>query len=149
MSFRLTARGNFFSPGLRLAALGPGHGTERFGLKARKFKPNDNLVYEKNRDFMYQFLMELYGYPISSERKTSAAIFSRRLHKMGERFLVKALGQSDRTITSIFSTKPGHPYPRVEKIALVTVETRSMDVLDFLESGGYFLDRKKKVVICG
>ena len=140
--------GEFFLSGV-YASLPSDLDTElkRFGLKARKFKPNDNLVYEKNREFMYQFLMELYGYPISSERKTSAAIFSRRLHKMGERFLVKALGQSDRTITSIFSTKAGHPYPRVEKIALVPVETRSMDVLDFLESGGYFLDRKKKVVI--
>ena len=98
---------------------------KRFGLRSRKFKSNDNLVYENNREFVYQFLMELYGYPISSERKTSAAIFARRLHKMGEKFLIKALGQSDRTLTSIFSTQSGHAYPRVEKVALVPVEIRA------------------------
>jgi hypothetical protein len=120
---------------------------KRFGLKARKFRLGDNLQYENNREFMYQFLMELYGYPISSERKTSAAIFARRLHKMGEKFLIKALGQSDRTLTSIFSTQTGHAYPRVEKVALVPVEIRGMDVLEPLEQGGYFLDRKRRIVI--
>lgn len=120
---------------------------KRFGLWMRKFRPNDNLTYEKNREFVYQFLMELYGYPISSERKTSAAMFARRLHKMGEQFLVKALGQSDRTITSIFSTEKQHLYPRVEKTALVPVEIKGMDVLNMLERGGYFVDAKKRVVI--
>jgi hypothetical protein len=120
---------------------------KRFGLRSRKFKPNDNLLYENNREFVYQFLMELYGYPISSERKTSAAIFARRLHKMGENFLIKALGQSDRTLTSIFSTQPGHAYPRVEKVALVPVEIRGMDVLGYLDKEGYFFDRKRRTVI--
>jgi hypothetical protein len=120
---------------------------KRFGLRSRKFKSNDNLVYENNREFVYQFLMELYGYPISSERKTSAAIFARRLHKMGEKFLIKALGQSDRTLTSIFSTQSGHAYPRVEKVALVPVEIRGMDVLDYLDKGGYFFDSKRRTVI--
>lgn len=120
---------------------------KRFGLKAGKFRPGDNLLYERNREFVYQFLMELYGYPISSERKTSAAIFARRLHKMGERFMIKALGQSDRTLTSIFSTGPGQAYPQVEKVALVPVETRAAETLDFLESEGFFLDRRKRTVI--
>lgn len=120
---------------------------KRFGLKIGKFRPNDNLVYENNREFVYQFLMELYGYPITSERRTSVAIFARRLHKTGERFLVKGLGQSDRILTSIYSTKPGHYYPRVEKIALVPVETRGMDVRNYLERGGFFVDPKKRVVI--
>jgi hypothetical protein len=120
---------------------------KRFGLKSRKFRHNDNRLYEANRDFVYQFLMELYGYPISSERKTSAAIFSRRLHKMGERFLIKALGQSDRTLTSIFSTESGLPYPHVEKVALVQVETRASDTIDLLDDGGFFLDRENKIVI--
>lgn len=120
---------------------------KRFGLRARKFRPNDNLLYEKNREFMYQFLMELYGYPISSERKTSAAIFARQLHKIGERFLIKALGQSDRTITTLFSSKPGNAYPRVEKTALVHVDSRSMDVINSLDRGGFFFDPKKRVVI--
>jgi hypothetical protein len=120
---------------------------KRFGLKARKFRPGDNFLYEKNREFMYQFLMELYGYPISSERRTSAAIFSRRLHKTGEKFLIKALGQSDRTLTSIFSTQTGHAYPRVEKIALVPFEAQSTDLRDQLDGRGFFIDRKRRVVI--
>ncbi len=120
---------------------------KRFGLKARKFRPGDNYLYETNREFMYQFLMELYGYPISSERRTSAAIFARRLHKTGEKFLIKALGQSDRTLTSIFSTQTGHAYPRVEKIALVLVETQGAEVRAQLEQGGFFVDGKRRAVI--
>lgn len=120
---------------------------KRFGLKARKFRPGDNYLYETNREFMYQFLMELYGYPISSERRTSAAIFARRLHKTGEKFLIKALGQSDRTLTSIFSTQTGHAYPRVEKIALVPVETQGAEVRAQLEQGGFFVDGKRRAVI--
>lgn len=120
---------------------------KRFGLRMRKFQPNDSLSYERNREFVYQFLMELYGYPISSERRTSAAIFARRLHKMGERFLIKALGQSDRIITSLFSSEPGHAYPQVEKTALVHVEAKGMDILNVLERGGYFVHPEKRVVI--
>ena len=144
----LDREGQFYLSGV-YASLPSDLDTElkRFGLKARKFRPGDNRLYEQNREFVYQFLMELYGYPISSERKTSAAIFARRLHKMGERFLVKALGQSDRALTSIFTTEPGLPYPQVEKTALVTVDTRASETLDFLDSGGYFVDRRKKVVI--
>jgi hypothetical protein len=144
----LDCDGQFYLSGI-YASLPSDLDTElkRFGLRSRKFKPNDNLVYENNREFVYQFLMELYGYPISSERKTSAAIFARRLHKMGEKFLVKALGQSDRTLTSIFSTQSGHAYPRVEKVALVPVEIRGMDVFDYLDKGGYFFDRKRRTVI--
>lgn len=144
----LDREGQFYLSGI-YASLPSDLDTElkRFGLKMRKFGPNDNQRYEKNREFVYQFLMELYGYPISSERKTSAAIFARRLHKMGERFLVKALGQSDRTITTIFSSKPGHPYPRVEKTALVHVDARRMDVIKTLERGGFFVDPDRRVVI--
>lgn len=120
---------------------------KRFGLKARKFRPGDNLLYENNRLFVYQFLMELYGYPISSERRTSAAIFARRLHKMGERFLIKTLGQSDRILTSIFTDEPGLPYPRVEKTALVHVDIRNAEAMDYLDNEGYFLDRSRRAVI--
>jgi hypothetical protein len=35
----------------------------------------------------------------------------------------------------------------VEKIALVPVEIRGMDVLDFLDQGGFFVDRKRRLVI--
>ncbi len=120
---------------------------KRFGLKTKKFRPNDNQSYETNRDFVYQFLMELHGYPVSSERKTSAAIFARRLHKMGERFLIKVLGQSDRTLTTLFSTQPGAAYPRVEKTALVRLETTHAETIQMLERGGFFVDGKKRVVI--
>ncbi|NLV96200.1 MAG: hypothetical protein GX043_02530 [Desulfovibrionales bacterium] len=146
--FSLDATSTYYLSGI-YASLPSDLDTElkRFGLKVGKFLPNDNLVYENNREFVYQFLMELYGYPITSERRTSVAIFARRLHKMGERFLARGLGQSDRILTSIYSTKAGHYYPRVEKIALVPVETRGMDVLNHLESGGYFVDPKKRVVI--
>lgn len=144
----LNRAGRFYLSGI-YASL-PSHlDTElkRFGLRIRKFKPNDNRLYEQNREFVYQFLMELYGYPIASERRTSAAIFSRRLHKMGERFLVKALSQSDRTLTSIFSFKSERAYPKVEKVALVRVEARSAEVLNLLEREGYFVDPEKKTVI--
>lgn len=88
---------------------------KRFGLRTGKFKIGDNEMYERNRTFVCQFLMELYGFPISSERRTSAALFSRRLHKLGERFLVRVLGQSDRTITTIWNNGENRPYPRVGK----------------------------------
>lgn len=120
---------------------------KRFGLKSRKFKANDNKLYERNRTFVYQFLMELYGYPISSERKTSAAIFARRLHKMGERFLIKVLGQSDRTLTTLFSTQSGAPYPQVEKVALVSLDARNRETFNQLEQDGFFVDPKKRVLI--
>lgn len=120
---------------------------KRFGLKAKKFRTNDNRMYENNREFVYQFLMELYGFPISSERKTSAAIFARRLHRMGERFLIKVLGQSDRTLTSLYSKQNGSAYPEIEKVALVRVENRNAEIQDMLERDGFILDTKKRVVI--
>ncbi|EFI34680.1 conserved hypothetical protein [Desulfonatronospira thiodismutans ASO3-1] len=120
---------------------------KRFGLQIKKFKPNDNLRYELNRNFVYQFLMELYGYPVVSERRTSAALFSRRLFKMGERFLIRALGQTDRTITTLYNTGDCKFYPALEKVALARVETKKKDVLKFLKENGYFLDEEKKAVI--
>ena len=120
---------------------------KRFGLKIKKFTPNDNLRYELNRNFVYQFLMELYGYPVVSERRTSAALFSRRLFKMGERFLIRALGQTDRTLTTLYNTGDCKFYPALEKIALARVETKKKDVLKFLRENGYFLDEEKKAVI--
>lgn len=120
---------------------------KRFGLKIKKFTPNDNLRYELNRNFVYQFLMELYGYPVVSERRTSAALFSRRLFNMGERFLIRALGQTDRTITTLYNSGECKFYPALEKVALARVETKKKDVLKFLKENGYFLDEKKKAVI--
>ena len=50
---------------------------KRFGLRIGKFAVGDNEMYDQNRNFVYQYMMELYGFPISSERRTSAALFAR------------------------------------------------------------------------
>jgi hypothetical protein len=120
---------------------------KRFGLRIKKFKPNNNISYELNRNFVYQFFMELYGFPIVSERRTSAALFARRLFKLGETFLIRVLGQSDRTITTLYADPKNKFYPRVEKIALVKVETTKKDTLTFLRDKGYFVDPENKVVL--
>ncbi len=120
---------------------------KRFGLRLGKFTHGDNQQYERNRLFVYQFLMELYGFPIASERRTAAALFSRRLFRMGESFLVRVLGQSDRTLTTLYTTPKNKRYPTIEKIALVSVEKDQKDAIRKLRKGGYFFDAKKRVVI--
>ncbi len=120
---------------------------KRFGLRIGKFKIGDNEMYERNRQFVYQFLMELYGFPVASERRTSAALFSRRLHKMGERFLIRVLGQSDRTITTIWNNGENRLYPRVEKVALVSLEPEQKELFRICDEGGFFVDRDRRVVI--
>lgn len=120
---------------------------KRFGLKIRKFQLGDNNLYEKNRLFVYQFLMELYGFPVASERRTSAALFSRRLHKMGEHFMVRVLGQSDRVITTIWNNGGNRLYPRVEKVALIRIEPGQKEVIDRLSKGGYFVDPENYIAI--
>ncbi len=121
---------------------------KRFGLNIKKFAVNDDRRYERNRGFVYQFLMELYGFPIVSERRTSAALFARRLFRMGEKFMVRVLGQTDRTITSLYSHPEARFYPRVEKIALVSVEKSQTEAIRTLHEGGYFIDPDRRVVIC-
>lgn len=120
---------------------------KRFGLRIGKFKIGDNEMYERNRQFVYQFLMELYGFPVASERRTSAAIFARRLHNMGERFLIRVLGQSDRTITTIWNYGENRLYPRVEKIALVKLEPEQKELFRLCDEGNFFVDRERRVVI--
>lgn len=120
---------------------------KRFGLTIGKFAVADNVRYELNRQFVYRFLMELHGFPIVSERRTSAALFARRLQRMGESFLVRVLGQSDRTITSLFSHPNSRRYPRVEKIALVQVDPDMKEARRILGRGRYFVDKKRSVVI--
>ena len=71
------------------------------GRRLGKFKKLDSATYEREREFVYQFLMELYGFPIASERRTSGALFARRLSRLKEQYLIKVLGASDRTITSL------------------------------------------------
>lgn len=120
---------------------------KRFGLKIGKFSTGDNELYERNRMFVYQYLMELYGFPIVSERRTSSALFARKLHKMGEAFLLRVMGQTDRTITTYLSDGGIRKYPLVEKIALIAVDPDQKEAIDRIDSGGYFLDRERRVVI--
>jgi hypothetical protein len=120
---------------------------KRYGLRIGKFQLDDHETYEHNRPFVLQHLMELYGFPVASERRTSAALFARRLHKMGERFMVRTLGQSDRTLTTIWSNGGNRPYPHVDKIALVHMEDNQDGLLEELYDGGYLVDEKKQVVI--
>lgn len=120
---------------------------KRFGMRIGKFKIGEDATYERNRTFVYQFLMELYGFPIVSERRTSSALFARRLHKLGEPFMVKVLGQTDRTITSMYSDPAMKIYPRVEKVALVRVDKYQEDAIQILREGGFFVDPDKRVVI--
>ena len=125
---------------------------KQFGLKIGKFKPGNNIMYEFNRLFVYQFLMELHGFPIVSERRTSSSMFAIRLLRQNERFIVRVLGQSDRTITTLMSPPEGTPrkmtkYPQVEKIALVQVHENQKEIIELLKDQGYFVDVKKRVVI--
>ena len=119
---------------------------KRYGLRINKFAVGDNKMYEANRHFVYQHLMELYGFPVASERRTSSALFARRLHKMGECFLMRVLSQSDRTLTTMWSDGGNRPYPMVEKIALVALDP-DMEGLDILKNGGYLIDTDKNVAI--
>jgi hypothetical protein len=120
---------------------------KRFGLNIKKFVVGDDRRYERHRNFVYQFLMELYGFPIVSERRTSSALFARRLFRMGEKFLVRVLGQTDRTITTLYSHPEARFYPRVEKIALVGVDKTQTEAIKVLGEGGYFVDPDRRVVI--
>ncbi len=125
---------------------------KQFGLKIGKFKPGDNLMYECNRLFVYQFMMELHGFPIVSERRTSSAMFAIRLLRSGERFIVRVLGQSDRSITTMMSPPQDTPkhlqkYPRVEKIALVQVNENQKETIAMLKKDGYFVDPENRIVV--
>ncbi len=116
------------------------------GRRLGKFKELDSAGYERERDFVYQFLMELYGFPIAAERRTSAALFARRLSRLKEQYLIKVLGASDRTITSLcgFDQKR---YPLVEKIALISLPAGLAEANPHLAAEGFYLDQKRRVVI--
>lgn len=120
---------------------------KRFGIRIGKFAHDDSEMYERNRMFVYQFLMELYGFPITSERRTSSALFARKLHKMGESFLLRVMGQSDRTLTTYISNGESRRYPRLEKIALVAVDPDQEEAIDTIARKGFFLDPARRVVI--
>jgi hypothetical protein len=116
------------------------------GHRLGKFKKLDSATYEREREFVYQFLMELYGFPIAAERRTSAALFARRLSRLKEQYLIKVLGQSDRTITSLsgFDQKK---YPLVEKIALISLPPAQAEALPHLRDQGFYVDPERRVVI--
>lgn len=120
---------------------------KRYGLRIGKFKPGNNRLYELNRNFVYQFLMELYGFPIASERRTSAALFARRLFKMGEDFLIRVLGQSDRTLTTLSTSPDTKRYPQVEKIALVSVDKSQKEQIRHLDKGGFLIRSGSKTAV--
>jgi hypothetical protein len=116
------------------------------GRKLGKFKKLDSASYEREREFVYQFLMELYGFPIASERRTSGALFARRLSRLKEQYLIKVLGSSDRTITSLCGFEQKR-YPLVEKVALISLSPGLVKANPHLKEGGFFVDRKRRVVI--
>ncbi len=120
---------------------------KRFGMRMGKFVYGDNDMYERNRMFVYQYLMELYGFPVVSERRTSSALFARKLHNINEKFLLRVLGQTDRTITTYRGKGDHSRYPTVEKIALISVDSDQVEALQTIEKGGYFLDEENRVVI--
>jgi hypothetical protein len=119
---------------------------KHFGRELGKFKKQDNDVYERERDFVYQFLMELYGFPIASERRTSAALFARRLSRHKEQYLIKVLGSSDRTITSLCGYEQKR-YPLVEKTALVALPPSVVESYPYLGDQGFYVDPDRRVVI--
>jgi hypothetical protein len=116
------------------------------GRKLGKFKKLDNATYEREREFIYQFLMELYGFPIASERRTSGALFARRLSRHKEQYLIKVLGASDRTITSLSGFEQKR-YPLVEKIALIPLSPGLAEANPHLQEGGFYVDPGRRVVI--
>ena len=117
-----------------------------FGRRLGKFKDQDNASYEKNRTFVYQFLMELYGFPISSERRTSSALFARKLSRLKDPYLIKVLGSSDRVITS-FNGFDQKMFPVVEKAALVPVPADLQEMHGHLSDQGFYVDPVRRVVI--
>jgi hypothetical protein len=116
------------------------------GRRLGKFKEHDSASYERERDFVYQFLMELYGFPISAERRTSAALFARRLSRLKEQYLIKVLGSSDRTITSLSGFEQKQ-YPLVEKTALISLPPGLAEAQPHLGDQGFYVDPKHRVVI--
>jgi hypothetical protein len=116
------------------------------GHRLGKFRKLDSAVYEQEREFVYQFLMELYGFPIAAERRTSAALFARRLSRLKESYLIKVLGAADRTLTSLCGWEQ-KKYPLVEKIALVALPQGLGEAYPQLREQGFYVDADRRVII--
>ncbi len=116
------------------------------GRDMGRFRKMDDAVYERERYFVYQFLMELYGFPIAAERRTSAALFARKLSRLKEQYLIKVLGTSDRTITSLCGFEQ-RKFPLVEKTALVALPAAFAETHAHLADQGYFVDRQRRVAL--
>lgn len=119
---------------------------KNIGHSLGKFKHLDSATYEQERDFVYQFLMELYGFPIAAERRTSAALFARKLSRLKEPYLIKVLGASDRTLTSLCGYEQKR-YPLVEKTALISLPPGLAEVNPHLKDQGFYVDPARRVVI--
>ncbi|MFH1034506.1 MAG: hypothetical protein V1806_08365 [Pseudomonadota bacterium] len=120
---------------------------KRYGQRLGKFSQGDNDLYAANRLFVYRFLMEQSGFAICGERHTSAALFARRLLRRRERFAVKVLGNSDRTITTLCSLGAKGGLPQVEKVALVAAQCERKEADRLLSEQGFFVDPARKVLI--
>ena len=116
------------------------------GRRLGKFREKESASYERERDFVYQFLMELYGLPIAAERRTSAALFARKLSRLKEQYLIKVLGSSDRTITSLSGFEQKR-YPLVEKVALISLPAGLAEAHPHLKDQGFYVDPARRVVI--
>ncbi len=119
---------------------------KNFGRRLGKFSERDDAAYERHRTFVYQFLMELYGFPISSERRTSSALFARKLSRLRDSYLIKVLGSSDRVITSLDGFEPKR-FPVVEKAALVAVPADLKEMQGYLADNGFYVDPQRRVVV--
>jgi len=116
------------------------------GAQMGRFRARDHTTYERERDFVYQFLMELYGFPIAAERRTSAALFARNLSRLKEQYLIKVLGSSDRTITSLCGFERKR-FPLVEKVALIALPPALAESHPHLKDQGFYVDANRRVVI--
>jgi hypothetical protein len=118
-----------------------------FGRRIGKFSAHDTQRYVENRRFVYKFLMETYGFPIASERRTSAALFARKLCRLKQAFLIKVLGQSDRTITTLYHPDPRRLFPQVEKTALVQLDSIDQETHNRLRRERFYVDAKRRVAL--
>ena len=63
---------------------------------------------------------------------------------MGERFLLRVMGRTSRTLTTYISNAENRRYPMLEKIALVAVDEDQEEALDIIDKDGFFLDKAKR-----